>query len=109
MRYDFIVKIHIETDPKNDQPYWFSEDRRFYGAVVAPFELEALDEPKSREAFPAGAILSVPKHSPGERPSLNKYSPLIVQAPSIAELVPLLEAWVDQNAGKKLWDLRRMG
>lgn len=101
------MKVHLEVDPKNNQPYWFSDDRKFYGAIVAPFELEVHGEPETREAYPAGALLSVPKHSPGEKPSLNKYSPLIAQAPSIAELVPILEAWVDWNTGKKLWDLRR--
>jgi hypothetical protein len=72
---------------------------------VEPFTLE--EGEGYHEDFPAGALLSVPKHSPGERPSINKYSPVIVKAPTAQDLIPLLERWVDENSGKSLWSLRR--
>lgn len=100
------MKVHLETDPKSGTSYWYSDDRRFYGAVLEPFALEVPGKPETRQEMEAGALLSVPKYKPHERPSINKHSPLIVQAPSVDELVPLLEKWVDENAKKKLWDLR---
>ena len=99
------MKVHIEADPRSKALYWYSDDKKFYGAIVEHFTLD--DGEGYREDFPAGALLSVPKHSPGERPSINKYSPVIAKAPTAQELVPLLERWVDENTGKKLWDLRR--
>lgn len=95
-----VMKVHIEADPKSNISYWYSDDKKFYGAIVEPFNL---DDKK----FPAGALLSVPKYTREERPSINKYSPLIVQSPTVEGLIPMLERWTDENAGKTLWSLRR--
>jgi hypothetical protein len=100
-----VMKVHVEADPRSKALYWYSDDKKFYGPIVEPFALD--DRQGYHEEFPAGALLSVPRSSPGERPSFNEYSPLIVQAPTVQELIPKLETWVDENSGKKHWDLRR--
>lgn len=100
------MKVHVEADPRSNALYWYSDDKKFYGPIVEPFALE--DKAQGYyEEFPAGALLSVPKISPGDRPTFNKYSPVVAQAPTVQELIPLLEVWVDKNAGKRHWDLRR--
>jgi hypothetical protein len=99
------MKVHVEADPRTDALYWYSDDKKFYGPIVKPFALD--DRQGYYEEFPAGALLSVPDARPGDRPTFNGNSPLIMQAPTVEELIPKLEAWVDENAGKRLWDLRR--
>lgn len=100
-----VMKVHVEANPRSGALWWYSDDKKFFGAIVEPFTLE--EGEGYHEDFPAGALLSVPKHSPGERPSINKYSPVIVKAPTAQDLIPLLERWVDENSGKSLWSLRR--
>lgn len=98
------MKILVEGDPKTGAMFWRSEDASFYGALIPPFTLspgEGEDMP-----MPAGALLSVPKYERHERPSINKYSPLIVQAPTVDEVVKGLEAWTDLHAGKAAWGFR---
>jgi hypothetical protein len=98
------MKILVEGDPKTGGMFWRSEDSSFYGALLPAFTLTPAEGDEM--PMPAGALLSVPKYGRYDRPSINKYSPLIVQAPTVDLVVKGLEAWTDQNSGKALWKLR---
>ena len=92
-------------DPQNDIYPWKSSDGKFAGYLIPPVTLTPRDGSLPIH-LPAGALLAVPKHSPDEQPSINKYSPAIAQALSIEDLKPAIEAWVKKNEGKSLWSLR---
>ena len=96
--------ILIEGDPSKGMLFWHSEDNKFSGAIVPSFTL--LDAEGKAMEMPAGALLAVPKYSRSEVPSINKYSPLIVQAPTVDEVVLMLQGWEKKNKGSALWDLR---
>jgi len=98
------MKILVEGDPSTGGLFWRSLDASFYGALQPAFTLMPQDG--AEMPMPAGAVLSVPKYERYERPSINKYSPLIVQAPTLDEVVKGLEVWTDQNAGKAPWEFR---
>lgn len=98
------MKILVEGDPNTRAMLWRTEDSSFYGALMPAFTLTA--DGKDEMAMPAGALLSVPKYQRYETPSINKYSPLIVQAPTLDEVVKGLEVWTDRNAGKAPWSFR---
>jgi hypothetical protein len=96
--------ILIEGDPSKGMLFWHSEDNKFSGALVPGFTLLAADG--EAIAMPAGALLAVPKYSRSEPPSINKYSPLIVQASTVDEVVSMLQDWEVKNKGASPWDLR---
>lgn len=92
-------------EPQNEIYPWKTSDGKFAGYLIPAVTLTE----KGVGVFdlPAGALLAVPKYSSDEEPSINKYSPVIAQAPTVQELKPELEAWVKKNEGKTLWSLRR--
>lgn len=92
-------------NPVNEIYPWKTEDGKFGGYLIRPLTLTPSDGSEPIH-LPAGALLAVPKYSPDETPSINKYSPNIAQAPTIEELRPKLEAWVVANHDKTLWSLR---
>jgi len=92
-------------DPINSTFPWQTADGKYIGVLMAGMKLTAVGDGEDLE-LPAGALLCVPKHSPNEPPSINKYSPLIAQAPTVEELKPKMEAWLRKNARKTLWELR---
>lgn len=98
------MKILVEGDPHTGGMFWRSENSKYYGALIPAFTLM----PQDGEAMPmpAGALLAVPKYEDTDPPSINKHSPLIVQAPTIDEVIAMLEKWVDSVKGKNLWNLR---
>lgn len=98
------MKILVEGDPKTGAMFWRAEDASFYGALLPPFTLTPEDGDEM--PMPAGALLSVPKYGRYDKPTINKYSPLIVQAPTVDLVVKGLEAWTDQNAGKAPWEFK---
>src|SRR5262245_61592578 len=83
---------------------WRTPDRMFSGCVLTGGTLEEGGEVVME--LPPAALLAVPKNR-RDFPSINKYSPVIVQAPSIEEVFKRLEAWTDEHRGVPLWDLRR--
>src|SRR5215467_6715022 len=95
-----ILSMQVEKheDPKTGLIYWKTIDGRFAGVILKPFTLVADDEPDVEMPMKAGALLAVPKYTPRESPSINKYSPLVAQANTVEELGPLLDVWSDQNA-----------
>lgn len=99
-----MTKILVEGDPSTGALFWRSENSKYYGALIPPFTLS--ESGGADMAMPAGALLAVPKHSERELPSINKHSPLIIQAPTVGEVVAALGKWVDSVKGRSLWDLR---
>ena len=51
-------------------------------------------------------LLAVPKGSPEEEPSINKYAPVIAQAGSLNELKEELAKWHKETCHKTSWELR---
>lgn len=98
------MRILVEGDPKTGAIFWRTEDSQFFGALIPPFTLTP--EEGEEMPVPGGALLSVPKYERYDRPSINKYSPLIIQAPTVNAVVRGLEAWTDWNAGKPPWGFR---
>lgn len=98
------MKILVEGDPSTGAMFWRSENSKYYGALIPPFTLT--EEDGAEMPMPAGALLAVPKRDERDVPSINKHSPLVIQAPTVDEVVAALEKWVDTIQGKKLWDLR---
>jgi hypothetical protein len=96
--------ILVEGDPSKGMLFWHSEDNKFSGAIVPGFTLLSADG--GEMPMPAGALLAVPKHTRSEPPSINKYSPLIVQAPTVDEVVSMLQDWEAKNKEITTWDLR---
>lgn len=96
--------ILIEGDPSKGMLFWHSEDNKFFGAIIPGFTL--LDAHGEAMPMPAGALLAVPKYNRSEAPSINKYSPLIVQAPTVDEVVLMLQDWEKKNKDNAPWDLR---
>lgn len=92
-------------EPQNDIYPWRTSDGKFAGYLIPPVTLTPQDGSEPTH-LPAGAILAVPKNSPNEVPSINKYSPTVAQAPSVQDLKPVIEAWVKKNQDKTLWALR---
>lgn len=90
---------------QNGYYQWKTSDGKFDGVLTPPVTLTPQDGSEPIH-LPAGALLAVPKHTPNEAPSINKYSPVIAQAPTIEDLKPGIEAWVKQNEGTKRWFLR---
>lgn len=86
--------------------YWWTDPMHFLGVVNEPFTMEIPDRPETRETMPASALLFVPKRHERERPTFNKHSPVVEQAPTVAALVRRLERWTDENADKTPWELR---
>lgn len=99
------MEIH-KSEKKNGVADWRTADGRFRGVLIEPQKLYTRDKGTKTIELPAGALLAVPKYHPGEAVSINKYSPLVVQASSIEGLAPLLAAWADQNYDKTPWELR---
>lgn len=93
-------------DPQNGLFPWKTADGKFDGYLLPAVTLTPSDGSENWE-LPAGALLAVPKYQANEAPSINKYSPVIAQAPTVEELKPKIEAWVKKNEGKSLWSLRR--
>lgn len=98
--------ILVEGDPSRGILFWKSEDQKFTGAILPPFTLLAANG--EAMPMPAGALLAVPKNSRSESPSINKYSPLIIQAPTVDEVVLMLQDWEKKNQDMALWDLRAL-
>jgi hypothetical protein len=98
--------ILVEGDPSKGILFWHSEDKKFSGALVPGFTLVAADGEEME--MPSGALLAVPKHVKSEPPSINKYSPLIIQAPTVDEVVSMLQDWEKKNKGVEPWDLRAL-
>lgn len=92
-------------EPQNGLYPWRTSDGKFMGVLMAGVTLVPDDGGEAWE-LPAGALLAVPKHQPNERPSINKYSRVVAQAPTVEELRPKLEAWAKANQDKSLWSLR---
>jgi hypothetical protein len=92
-------------EPENNIYPWKTSDGKFDGYLIPPVTLTPKDGSQPIHLH-AGALLAVPKRSPNEVRSINKYSPLIAQAPTIEDLKPAIEAWVKKNEGKTLWELR---
>jgi hypothetical protein len=92
-------------DPRNGIFPWKTMDGHFTGYLISGFKMTPSDGGGDVE-LPAGALLAVPKNSPNERPSINKYSPVVVTAKTVEELPPLLELWTEANQAKTLWSLR---
>jgi len=97
----------LVSDPRGGTFLWKTADGKFQGVLIESFKLVDKDGGVEIE-MPAAALLAVPKHYPHERPSHNKYSPVIAQAPTVEELKPKMEEWLKANAGKSLWSLRRI-
>lgn len=98
------MKILVEIDPRAGGMFWRSENSKYYGSLIPPFTLTSQDSDEM--PMPAGALLAVPKYDESDPPSINKHSPLIVQAPTVDEVIAKLEKWVDSVKGKNLWNLR---
>lgn len=96
--------ILVEGDPSKGLLFWRSEDHKFSGAIIPAFTL--LDAEGEEMPMPSGALLAVPKHTRSEAPSINKHSPLIIQAPTVDEVVLMLQDWEKKHKGASLWDLR---
>lgn len=98
------MKIKLEPNPRAGLTLWHSEDGRFSGAITPPFMMKVPGE--QDQLMPAGATLFVPEDAPNEKPTLNRYSPVVAKASSVRGLVPLLEKWTEENAAKSHWELR---
>lgn len=92
-------------EPENDLYPWKTSDGKFHGFLTSGFKLTDRDTGEEID-MPAAALLFVPKYSPNDRPSHNKYSPVIATASTVDELKPKMEAWLKENAGKTTWSLR---
>lgn len=95
----------LKSEKRRGITDWRTGNGQFSGILVDAISMTET-ESKERIQLKAGALLAVPKDRQGERPSINKHSPLIAQADTSEELGPLISAWADKNAHKKPWDFR---
>lgn len=96
----------LKSAKRNGITDWRTENGKFSGVLVDPVVLRERGKDDVME-LPAAALLAVPKDREGERPSINKYSPIIARGPTSEELGPLISAWTEAHRGDSLWKLRR--
>lgn len=92
-------------EKRNNLYPWKTADGKFAGYIVEGFKMMPSDG-KGEVEVPAGALLAVPKYNQNDRPSINKYSPVIATGWTIEELKPKLDEWLKENKDKSLWSLR---